>query len=155
DGQVAVMKLEQAFVMNIASAASYIEHLIVGKEAGSSELHGERQQIHRLDNQAAGFTFNKEKVEQGINVWGEPSTQQPPVTVTPVKPTAAVKRGATAGTTAIEANLSSELHLAIKVTHQAEEHYEPGDHAPSGGTVIKPYTSGSDISGVDAEINNT
>lgn len=152
DGQVAEMRLDQPFKLGLASSASFVKHLIVGKGASASELSGERQQYHQLDNQSTGLLFNKENVAQGQNVWGsQPVTSVPPEAF---NPTATAKQGTAAGTTAIEANLRIGLHLAIKVTYDAAEQYEVGESAPSGGTVINPYRSGADISGVDTEINN-
>ena len=176
DGHVKAMELNQLFQLALANSASYVENLIVGEMAGDSELSGAQQQYYALDNRSAQLKMNAMAVPQGKHNWrgdnGEGTTVVPTRTPTatpdptttpeptptatpepPFEPTANSKQGSFAGTTAIDANTKSGLHLAIKVSYDENELYEAGDKAPSGGTVINPYLSGTDISGVD-EITN-
>lgn len=67
--------------------------------------------------------------------------------------TASVAAGNATGTTAVTATASGTNILAVEVSDSAIPTPNVGDAAPTGNGVTNPYTSGDDISGVDATTN--
>ncbi len=64
-----------------------------------------------------------------------------------------IDKGITNGSTKITASVSSGNHLGIKVSSVEIPIPNIGDAAPTGSGVTNAYTSGNDISGVDAATN--
>jgi uncharacterized repeat protein (TIGR02543 family) len=67
--------------------------------------------------------------------------------------TATAQAGTQPGTTQISATPNSGDHLVVIVSSSPITTPNVGDNAPSGSSVIDPYTSGTNIPGVDATTN--
>ena len=64
----------------------------------------------------------------------------------------AVMKGKVHGTTKVRASVQDDLHLAVKISNEAMR-AKVGEDVPGDRTVTNPYVSGTDLSGVDEEIN--
>ena len=64
----------------------------------------------------------------------------------------AVTKGKVHGTTKVRASVQESLHLAVKISNEPIQ-AKIGEEVPEDRTVTNPYVSGTDLSGVDDEIN--
>lgn len=152
-GKIEKFELNQPFILTLAEQ-SRLTSLIIGQQARGSSLFGSNTQFGNVDNAASGVSYNKVILAVGNNVigalTGNTGPYIPPVQI-PLK--AEAVKGTVSGTTQITANNNVGLHLAVLVSYDGTKQYNIGDRAPTGGTVINPYVSGTNISGVDEEIN--
>ena len=158
-GRVEMLELNQPFVLTLGEQSA-VSHLNIGEQAVGSSLFGGMGQFGTVNNAATGLSYNNAPLSIGKNVMeapysssGQSVSPQPTLTPEPIVLSANAIQGTVAGTTQIIANNKAGLHLALVVSYEQLEQYNIGDRAPTGGTVINPYASGTNVSGIDAEIN--
>ncbi|MFB9274006.1 carbohydrate binding domain-containing protein [Cohnella cellulosilytica] len=156
DGTIDVLELNFRANLVVAAGGS-VGTVKLGPTAAGSVLEGK---VGAIDNAADGVTHDGQNVPKGASASetgadggsGSGSSGSGGGSSSGVFRPAA-SRGTAAGTTKVASGVPAGRHLAILVSHSAIEAPPAGAAAPTGGTVMNPYSPGTDIGGVDAEIN--
>lgn len=171
------MLLRSPAMIQTAEAGA-IQSLELESGAGGTVISGNGT-IHQIIAQSAGIQVNGQELElRKTYVWSSahglvpmdgksvpegggtpgntapaPGTGSTPSPRPPEPGALAVTQGSLPGTTKVTTSVASGNHLAVQISNKEISSPQIGDVLPKSNLLTEPYLSGTDISGVDPQIN--
>lgn len=151
-GSVERLVLQHKTYVETKDQHTEIAMIEIEEQAAGSEIVGKWNKLINYANQIRAngviVPIGEHVREETINSGGSSTVPNKPASYA-----VTLQQGAAPGTTKAIAKANGNEHLVVQIMYNEDELLAIGEMAPSGGTVINPYQSAADISGVDPHIN--